>query len=55
MSSHDDDNLDFDFFDDDATREAPGAGRAETRRRARRAAEAAAAGRAGPSSRRRTA
>lgn len=27
MSSHDDDNLDFDFFDDDATRETPGAGR----------------------------
>ena len=29
MSSHDDDNLDFDFFDD-ATHESPGAGRAET-------------------------
>ena len=29
MSSHDDDNLDFDFFDDDATRETPGAARAE--------------------------
>ena len=29
MSSHDDDNLDFEFFDDDATREAPGAGRAD--------------------------
>ena len=29
MSSHDDDNLDFDFFDDDATRETPGAGRAD--------------------------
>ena len=28
MSSHDDDNLDFDFFDDDATREGDGAGRA---------------------------
>ena len=33
MSSHDDDNLDFDFFDDDATREAPGAGRADTPQR----------------------
>jgi hypothetical protein len=30
VSSHDDDNLDFEFFDDDATREAPGAGRADT-------------------------
>jgi hypothetical protein len=30
VSSHDDDNLDFDFFDDDATRETPGAGRADT-------------------------
>ena len=46
MSSHDDDNLDFDFFDDDATREAPGAGRARRaaapvgRRRWRRAAAA---------------
>jgi hypothetical protein len=29
VSSHDDDNLDFDFFDDDATREAPGASRGE--------------------------
>ena len=29
MSSHDDDNLDFDFFDDDATRETPGAGRSD--------------------------
>ncbi len=34
MSSHDDDNLDFDFFDDEATREAPVAGRAETPPRA---------------------
>ena len=33
MSSHDDDNLDFDFFDDDATREAPGAGRADAPQR----------------------
>ena len=33
MSSHDDDNLDFDFFDDDATREASGAGRADTPQR----------------------
>jgi CARDB len=29
VSSHDDDNLDFDFFDDDATRETPGAGRSD--------------------------
>ena len=34
MSSHDDDNLDFDFFDDDATRETPGAARAEAPPRA---------------------
>ena len=33
MSAHDDDNLDFDFFDDDATREASGAGRADTPQR----------------------
>jgi len=33
VSSHDDDNLDFDFFDDDATREASGAGRADTPQR----------------------
>ena len=48
MSSHDDDNLDFDFFDDDATREAQGAGRADTPPQPRRA-EAEAAARAGPS------
>ena len=33
MSSHDDDNLDFDFFDDDATREASAAGRADAPQR----------------------
>ena len=33
VSSHDDDILDFDFFDDDATREAPGAGRADAPQR----------------------
>jgi len=33
VSAHDDDNLDFDFFDDDATREASGAGRADTPQR----------------------
>ena len=55
MSSHDDDNLDFDFFDDDATRETPGAARARRRRVPRAAVEAAAEGRAGPTSRRRTA
>ena len=54
MSSHDDDNLDFDFFDDDATRETPGAG-ARRRAPAPVGGEAVAAGRGGPSFRRRTA
>ena len=48
MSSHDDDNLDFDFFDDDATREAPGAGRADAPPRPS-GGEVAAAGLGGPS------
>ena len=34
MSSHDDDNLDFDFFDDDATREAPASSRVDAPPRA---------------------
>ena len=34
MSSHDDDNLDFDFFDDDVTREAPVGGRVDAPPRA---------------------
>ena len=49
MSSRDDDNLDFDFFDDDATREDAGAARAEPRRAPPQAAETAAEGRAGRS------
>ena len=55
MSSHDDDNLDFDFFDDDATRETPGAARAETPPRPSEAVETVAEGLGGPSFRRRTA
>ena len=53
MSSHDDDILDFDFFEDDATREPQGAGGAGATPRGPSAA-AAAAGRGGRSCGRRT-
>ena len=55
VTSHDDDILDFDFFEEDATRESSAGDRAERDAPGHNRREAAAAGRGDRGSRRRTA